>query len=252
MVFVVAFLVTVSSAWAVCAPDTEGLPEAAAFSDEERFTDGHLDATGARTQGDFAYAAINDLMYSDNGRWFSDVLSTMALWNSTISGPQRPWLVSGTACNDIGQCQTVRIVVQTEVVEGSALADAAAQIITSGVVRQVWTDVQGGPFTVTVTSEGGQVTNPMVFNIATVLAVQATGDGFSLSTDGQTLDTACKDNDGDLVDEPSPPTNEPIGGGGGGDSDSSGGGASGGGVTSGAGGGLWDCWESGGVICKRV
>lgn len=263
IVLVAALLATVGSAWAVCAPDTDGLEEASSFSDEERFTDGNLDATGARTQDDFIRATANDLFFADNGSWLAGRLrASTNLWNTSVFGTPAPRVLNGTACNDIGQCQTIQIMVQSVITTDSSMQEAAIRAAlgsaAGGVVSLGLREFLPNTFTLTATAAAGQVSDPMDFIGSTILDVQSTGNGYSLSTDGQSLDTVCKDNEGNLIDEPSPPTNEPIGGGG--DSGSGGsGGVGGGGDTGGGGsasrlggGGTWDCWESGGVICKRL
>lgn len=240
--------------WAVCSPDFSGLSGINAFRQTSSTSysglpGGYADATGARTTEDFVNAVANQLFFTpEGGRFLEEVFH----WAHGFPGfaargyrDPAPVSISGYACNEIGQCRDTRTIVSFSGHRDS-LFDAVIRFFTGGVISGINVRFRPEAYTITATDFDGAVTDPRDFVNLSIRQQAADKDLYDLSTDGaESIDTDCRNNEGDLVS---------------GTSGGTGGGSGGQGSLEldwdfdlDAPEDEWDCWaDDTGVVCKKA
>lgn len=212
-----------ANAWANCPPDQSGLGPNAFADFETRLPAGYVQAPGARTADDFSNAVANELFFTEEGwKFVRDVI-----WEFThpffgpINGDMGiPIVIHGHACNDIGQCANVDVTVHFGGSESLPAVDGLLSFLTAGLIEAVPLAPIVDRFTIQTGGDGGNVGtggfngNPIDYAPESIEGKARQRDPYRMSTEGQTVDTRCRDNDGNLTGENSDGSS---GGGGSGD-----------------------------------
>lgn len=240
--------------WAACAPDFSGLSGDNAFAQSTSTTysglpNGYADATGARTTDDFVNAVANQLFFTPEGSRF---LAEVFHWAYGFPGfaargyqDPSPVVMSGYACNEIGQCRDTRTMISFSG-QRDSLFDAVTRFFTGGAVSGVNVKFRPEAYTITATNFDGRVTDPRDFVNGSIRQQAADRDLYDLSTDdAEDIDTDCRNNAGRLVGGKSGVTGGDSGGDGSVEQDWD--------FDVDSSEDEWSCWaDDTGVVCKRT